>query len=105
MQPEHEFFIGIDTDGCAFGSMEIKHKECFCPQYSNHFDLQPVSKYAREIRDLVHLYSKTRGCNRYHAILHAMRYPKKRKEVQDRHVDPELRGVVGGEWPLPTTVR
>jgi phosphoglycolate phosphatase-like HAD superfamily hydrolase len=97
MRPKHEFFIGIDSDGCAFDSMEIKHKECFCPQYINHFGLQPVSKYAREVWDFVNLYSKTRGCNRFHAILHAMRYLRERKEVQDRHVDiPELKGVA--EW-------
>ena len=28
-KPQHEFFVGIDSDGCAFDSMEIKHKECF----------------------------------------------------------------------------
>ena len=27
MQPHHPFFVGIDSDGCAFDSMEIKHKE------------------------------------------------------------------------------
>ncbi|MFP4179891.1 MAG: HAD family hydrolase [Spirochaetaceae bacterium] len=97
MQPENEFFIGIDSDGCAFDSMEIKHKECFCPQYINHFDLQPVSKFAREVWDFVNLYSKTRGCNRYHALLHAMKFLRERKEVQDRHVEiPELKGVA--EW-------
>jgi len=31
MKPEHEFFVGIDSDGCAFDTMEPKHKECFCP--------------------------------------------------------------------------
>ena len=97
MQPEHEFFIGIDSDGCAFDTMEIKHKECFCPNYIRHFELQPVSKYAREVWDFVNLYSKTRGCNRYHAILHAMSYLRDRKEVQDRHVEiPELRGLA--DW-------
>ena len=48
MEPEREFFIGIDSDGCAFDTMEIKHKECFCPNIIKHWGLQPVSKYARE---------------------------------------------------------
>ena len=30
-----EFFIGIDSDGCAFDSMEVKHKECFIPEFVN----------------------------------------------------------------------
>jgi hypothetical protein len=34
LKPEKEFFIGIDSDGCAFDTMEIKQKECFevCPR-------------------------------------------------------------------------
>ena len=30
-QKRNEFFIGIDSDGCAFDTMEVKHKECFIP--------------------------------------------------------------------------
>ena len=48
LEPRHEFFIGIDSDGCAFDTMEIKHKECFIPAIIKHWGLQPVSKYARE---------------------------------------------------------
>ncbi len=32
--PRHEFLVCIDSDGCAFDTMEIKHKECFCRQLS-----------------------------------------------------------------------
>ncbi|MCY4570231.1 MAG: hypothetical protein OXD49_18235, partial [Candidatus Poribacteria bacterium] len=28
-QPQHEFFVGIDSDGCVFNSMEVKHNDCF----------------------------------------------------------------------------
>ena len=48
LQPKYAFFVGIDSDGCAFDTMEIKHKECFTPNTIKHWDLQPVSKYARE---------------------------------------------------------
>ncbi len=41
---KHEFFVGIDSDGCAFDTMEIKHKECFIPNIIKHWDLQPVSQ-------------------------------------------------------------
>lgn len=64
----HDFFIGIDSDGCVFDSMEIKHKECFCPAFIKHFGLQSASKYAREVWDFVNLYSRYRGCNRFVAI-------------------------------------
>jgi phosphoglycolate phosphatase-like HAD superfamily hydrolase len=65
---KHDFFIGIDSDGCVFDSMEIKHKECFCPAFIKHFGLQAASKYAREVWDFVNLYSRNRGCNRFVAI-------------------------------------
>lgn len=63
-----EFFVGIDSDGCVFDTMEIKHKECFCPAYIKHFGLQSASRFAREVWEFVNLYSKTRGCNRFLAV-------------------------------------
>ena len=71
-KPTKEFFIGIDSDGCVFDSMEIKHKECFAPMFIKHFSLQAVSKYAREVWDFVNLYSKTRGANRFPALSRAL---------------------------------
>jgi len=68
-QPEHEFFIAIDSDGCAFDTMEIKHKECFIPNIIRFWDLQPVSKYARAAAEFINLYSKWRGVNRFPALL------------------------------------
>ena len=65
---KHDFFIGIDSDGCVFDTMEIKHKECFCPAFIKHFGLQAASRYAREVWDFVNLYSRHRGCNRFVAI-------------------------------------
>src|ERR1700761_7835631 len=84
-KPEKKFFIGIDSDGCVFDSMEVKHKECFAPMFIKHFKLQPVSKYAREIWEFVNLYSKTRGCNRFHALSRAFKLLRARKEVTARH--------------------
>ena len=31
MKKENKFLICIDSNGCAFDTMEIKHKECFIP--------------------------------------------------------------------------
>jgi phosphoglycolate phosphatase-like HAD superfamily hydrolase len=87
LKPEKEFFIGIDSDGCVFDTMEIKHKECFCPQYIKHFGLQRVSKYARESWDFVNLYSKTRGANRFKALVRSINLLKERKEVKARNAE------------------
>jgi len=65
---QHDFLVGIDSDGCVFDSMEIKHKECFCPAFIKHYGLQPASKYARQVWEFVNLYSRTRGCNRFLAV-------------------------------------
>jgi phosphoglycolate phosphatase-like HAD superfamily hydrolase len=94
LKPEHEFFIGIDSDGCAFDSMEIKHKECFCPAFIKHYDLQAVSKYAREVWEFVNLYSKSRGCNRFLAVTSALALLAERPEVMARKVTvPALPGL------------
>jgi phosphoglycolate phosphatase-like HAD superfamily hydrolase len=85
-QPAREHFIGIDSDGCVFDSMEIKHKECFTPQFIKHFHLQAASKYAREVWDFVNLYSKTRGVNRFPALVRALQLLGTRAEVRNRGV-------------------
>ena len=48
LERERDFFVGIDSDGCVFDTMELKHKECFIPAFIQHYGLQGVSKYARE---------------------------------------------------------
>src|SRR5262245_49454581 len=85
-QPTKEFFIGIDSDGCIFDSMEIKHKECFAPMFIKHFQLQAVSKYARECWEFVNLYSKTRGANRFPALVRALTLLGERPQVRARQV-------------------
>ena len=67
-QPKQKFFVGIDSDGCAFDSMGIKQRECFCPWMIAYFHLQPVAQAARECKDFADLFSKTRGANRHKTI-------------------------------------
>jgi phosphoglycolate phosphatase-like HAD superfamily hydrolase len=94
---EKDFFIAIDSDGCAFDTMEIKHKECFCPEAIRCWNLQVVSKYAREAWDFVNLYSTTRGCNRFIGLLKVIELLGNRKEVQARNaVLPDMRVLL--EW-------
>src|SRR5574340_116518 len=85
-KPKHEFFVGIDSDGCVFDTMEIKHKECFIPNIINCWHLQAVSKYAREAGEFVNLYSKHRGINRWPALLMVFDLLAERPEVQRRGV-------------------
>jgi len=68
-QPRHAFFVGIDSDGCVFDTMEIKHKECFIPNIIKYWKLQAISRYARAAAEFVNLYSKWRGTNRFPALV------------------------------------
>jgi phosphoglycolate phosphatase-like HAD superfamily hydrolase len=86
-ESNHKFLVGIDSDGCAFDTMELKHKECFIPAFIHHYHLQGVSKYAREAAEFVNLYSKSRGCNRFHALIEQLNWLGRRPEVRARGAD------------------
>ncbi len=87
LKKEHDFLVGIDSDGCAFDTMEIKHKECFIPNIIKYWNLQAVSKYAREAGEFVNLYSKWRGINRFPALLMVFDLLEKRPVVAKRGVE------------------
>ena len=99
LEQESDFLIALDSDGCVFDSMEIKQKECFCPSFIRHYELQQVSKYARQTWEFVNLYSKTRGCNRFLAVITALDLLRDRPEVQARNAAipelPRLRQWIG----------
>jgi len=93
-EPKHDFFVGIDSDGCVFDTMEIKHKECFGPNIIEHWGLQAVSKYAREAFQFVNLYSKYRGVNRWPALKMVFDLLRERPDVQARGAAiPEGRAI------------
>jgi hypothetical protein len=88
--PQHDYLVGIDSDGCVFDTMELKHKECFIPNIINHWNLQGVSKYAREAAEFVNLYSKSRGINRFPGLVETLEWLQKRPEVRARGVKIEI---------------
>ncbi len=86
----HAFLVAIDSDGCAFDTMELKHKECFIPNTIRYYNLQAVSKYAREAAEFVNLYSKSRGVNRFPALIETLQWLQRRPEVAARGVTIEI---------------
>jgi phosphoglycolate phosphatase-like HAD superfamily hydrolase len=85
------YLICIDSDGCVFDTMEVKHKECFIPNIINYWNLQSVSKYARETAEYVNLYSVYRGINRFPAIIKVIDLLSVRPEVKKRgFVAPDI---------------
>ena len=102
--PQHDYLVCIDSDGCVFDTMEIKHKECFCPAYIEYFGLQAVSKYARDAWEFANLYSAWRGVHRLPVMLKSLDLLEKRKEVIERGFTPPrmqaLRDYIAEGRPL-----
>lgn len=86
--PKHDFFVGIDSDGCVFDSMEVKHKDCFIPRFVQYYHLAGIAKYAREAWEFVNLYSKDRGVNRFPGLIKSMDWLARRPEVSKRGFVP-----------------
>lgn len=93
-QKNHEFLIAMDSDGCVFDTMEIKHKECFIPNIIKFWNLQPVSKYVRAAAEFVNLYSKWRGVNRFPALVQVFDLLREWPEVQRRGISiPDVQSL------------
>ena len=90
LTPKYDYLVGIDSDGCAFDTMELKQKECFTPNTIKHWGLQGVSKYAREACEFVNLYSKSRGINRFPALVEELDWTMRRPEVRARGIEVEV---------------
>jgi phosphoglycolate phosphatase-like HAD superfamily hydrolase len=81
LKPAHEFFIGIDSDGCVFDTMEVKQKEFFIPNAIKYFDLFAIAKPLRQTWEFVNLYSIHRGVNRFPALIKVFDLLSRRKDV------------------------
>ncbi len=93
-QKTRDYFIGIDSDGCAFDTMEVKHKECFIPNIIQYFGLASVSRLAREVAEFLNLYSRWRGTNRFPGLTLTLDLLAERPEVARRGVKlPRLTGL------------
>jgi hypothetical protein len=101
LAPQCDFFAGIDSDGCVFDVMELKHKECYIPFLIKHWNLQPISKFARETWEFVNLYSRWRGLNRWLALVKTFDLLRERPAVKKRSVDippvPRLREFIADD--------
>ena len=81
-EPKHDFFVGIDSDGCAFNSMEVKHNDSFSVNLIKYFGLAAISRQVHQVWDFVNLYSKTRGINRFKAIILAFDFLSQMPKVK-----------------------
>lgn len=88
---EHDFFVALDSDGCVFDSMEIKHKECFTPAFIKSWNLQAAAKYARQVWEFANLYSVDRGMNRFPVLIKSLELLMEYPEAMRRGIEiPDL---------------
>ncbi|NQU38896.1 MAG: HAD hydrolase-like protein [Lentisphaerae bacterium] len=101
-RPEHDFFVGVDSDGCVFDTMEIKQKECFHALIAEAWGLQSIEPLVRETAEFVNLYSRSRGSNRFPALLQVIDLLRSRPEVIASGVEiPRLDGF--RQWLMEET--
>jgi phosphoglycolate phosphatase-like HAD superfamily hydrolase len=87
--PRHASFVGIDSDGCVFDTMEIKQKQCFHGLIASHWGLEAIEQPVRRAAEFVNLYSRWRGQNRYVALLKVFDVLKTHPEARNAPL-PEL---------------
>ena len=66
---KYNFFIGLDSDGTIFDSMDLKHKKCFINPLIEIFNLQKISKIASITWNHINISSNKRGINRFEALV------------------------------------
>ncbi len=69
LRPVHDFFVGVDSDGCMFDSMTVKQCEYFHPLIVRFWGLESIERQLRETAEFVNLGSSWRGRNRFFALL------------------------------------
>ena len=80
-KPQHETFVGIDSDGCVFPTMEIKQRQCFHKLIVSQWRLEKIERYVRESAEFANLYSKYRGRNRFPCLFLCIDLIRNRPEV------------------------
>jgi len=76
-----ESIVAIDSDGCVFGTMDIKQKEHFHPLIIEIWGLERIESQLREVAEFINLYSAYRGQNRFIALLLTFQLLRQRADV------------------------
>jgi phosphoglycolate phosphatase-like HAD superfamily hydrolase len=91
IRPRHAHFVGVDSDGSVFDTMEIKQKRCFIPVTVTTWGLNEISAIYREVHEFVCLHSRWRGINRFLALLRIFDLLAECDEVRSRRFElPDL---------------
>ncbi len=69
LRPAHDAFVGVDSDGCVFDTMDVKQKAHFHPLICTFWGLERIEPQVRAAAEFVNIGSKTRGQNRFTNLL------------------------------------
>lgn len=72
------YLVCIDSDGCAMDTMEVKHRECFGPQWIYTYGLEAHYEECMKVWLDINLYTLTRGINRFKGLAMALVEMEKR---------------------------
>lgn len=74
----NDYVVCIDSDGCAMDTMEVKHRECFGPQWIKTYGLEEHFDECMELWLSINLYTITRGINRFKGLALALEETERR---------------------------
>ena len=104
LSKRHDTLVGVDSDGCVFDTMSVKQKVHFHPLIIRFWGLEPCEKAFRACAEFVNLYSKTRGSNRFPALLRTFElladYPGVKASGAPLPNVDALRAYIGSGLPL-----
>ncbi len=104
LQPRHATFVGVDSDGCVFDTMDLKQKQCFHGNIVSQWALEPIEHLVRETAEFINLHSKSRGRNRFLCLVETMDRLRIRPEAMQSGVPiPEfsdLKAFIAADAPL-----
>lgn len=86
-EKKSEYLICIDSDGCAMDTMEVKHRECFGPQFIYTYGLGAHFEECMQIWLDINLYSITRGINRFKGLALALKEIERQGTVRAGGLD------------------
>lgn len=106
--PRHPTFVGVDSDGCVFDTMERKQKLCFHGLIVSHWGLERIEKAVRASAEFINLYSCWRGQNRFLCLLRTFDLLRDHPEVLSAGVElpalAALRRWIESGQPLSNAV-
>ena len=92
--PQKDYFIGIDSDGTVFDSMELKHKDCFIGSLIRVFQIASIAHEVHQVWNYVNISSKTRGTNRFKALILTFKHLNTMNRVKELGIElPNLNSL------------